>query len=134
MPIDKPYEEMRSTVMTAVSKHFRPEFINRIDETVVFHSLSNKDIEHIAQIQLDILCRRLEEKGYQLHVSQEVLSLVCEAGFDPVYGARPLKRSVQHNLENPLAQQLLKGALLPGIIKAELQEGLIHFISEPENQ
>ncbi len=108
------YEEMKQAVMGVVSQNFRPEFLNRIDETVVFHSLAREHIKHIAGIQIDNLHRRLADRDYSLELSDEALDLIAEAGFDPVYGARPLKRTIQTEIENPLAQQILQGKLLPG--------------------
>ncbi|USD38225.1 MULTISPECIES: ATP-dependent chaperone ClpB [Ferrimonas] len=108
------YEGMKHAVMDVLSQTFRPEFLNRIDETVVFHPLAQEHIKAIARIQLQLLTRRLAEKEYQLEISEEALGLIAEAGFDPVYGARPLKRSIQQRLENPLAQAILSGRLLPG--------------------
>lgn len=107
------YEEMKALVMGVVGQHFRPEFINRIDDTVVFHPLGHAQIKAIAEIQLASLTKRLSEKGYQLVLSLAALDKLADAGFDPVYGARPLKRAIQHEIENPLAQKLLSGAILP---------------------
>jgi ATP-dependent Clp protease ATP-binding subunit ClpB len=101
------YEEIKDIIMGVLTQHFRPEFINRIDETVVFHPLDTVQIKSIAGIQLQGLKARLEEKGYKLRVSEAALDKLSEAGFDPVFGARPLKRAIQKQLENPLAQALL---------------------------
>ncbi|MGG5414826.1 ATP-dependent chaperone ClpB [Edwardsiella tarda] len=108
------YGEMKELVMSVVTHHFRPEFINRIDETVVFHPLGQENIKAIARIQLQRLYQRLEEKGYSVTMSETALDQLSQAGFDPVYGARPLKRAIQQEIENPLAQQILSGKLLPG--------------------
>jgi len=110
----KSYPEMKNTVLEAITNHFRPEFINRIDEVVVFHPLGRKHISAIAQVQLQRLYQRLEERGYSMTLSEEALALLGESGFDPVYGARPLKRAIQQQIENPLAQQMLAGKLIPG--------------------
>jgi ATP-dependent Clp protease ATP-binding subunit ClpB len=134
MPIDKPYNEMRDAVMAVAGRHFRPEFINRIDDIVVFHSLTGKELQKIAGLQLAILQNRLEDKGYKLEVSKEALALVCEAGFDPVYGARPLKRAIQQYFENPLAQALLAGTLLPGTINTQVENGAILFNNSTNTQ
>lgn len=107
------YGEMKELVMSVVTHHFRPEFINRIDETVVFHPLGQENIKAIARIQLQRLYQRLEEKGYSVTMSEAALDQLSQAGFDPVYGARPLKRAIQQEIENPLAQQILSGKLLP---------------------
>ncbi len=120
------YADMKTLVMTEVSQHFRPEFINRIDEVVVFHPLGAEHIASIARIQLQRLYQRLEERGFELHISDEALKLLGETGFDPVYGARPLKRAIQQEIENPLAQQILSGKLLPGkTIEMDVQDGVI---------
>ena len=108
------YSHMKDLVLNVVSQNFRPEFINRIDEVVVFHPLGQKHIASIAQIQLQRLYKRLEERGYQVEMSDEALQLLGENGYDPVYGARPLKRAIQQQIENPLAQQILSGELIPG--------------------
>ena len=107
------YDEMKRLVMGVVSQHFRPEFINRIDETVVFHPLDKENIRAIATIQLQRLVKRMESHGYQITFSDSALDFIGEAGYDPVYGARPLKRAIQQEIENPLAQQILSGSLLP---------------------
>ena len=112
--VDLTYSEMKSLVMTVVTQHFRPEFINRIDETVVFHPLGRENIKAIAKIQLQRVEKRLAEHGYTVSVSDAALGHLAEVGFDPIYGARPLKRAIQHEIENPLAQQILSGALIPG--------------------
>ena len=103
------YDSMKSAVMEIVGSHFRPEFINRIDEVVVFHPLNREQTRAIARIQLDGLRARLSELDIGLSVDDEALDKLAEAGFDPVYGARPLKRAIQASLENPLAQAILAG-------------------------
>ncbi|HIP53666.1 MAG TPA: AAA family ATPase, partial [Chromatiales bacterium] len=108
------YEAMKTAVMEVVGQHFRPEFINRVDETVVFHPLGREQIRKITGIQIGYLRQRLQERDMGLDVSEAALDLLGEAGFDPVYGARPLKRAIQHQLENPLAQQILAGKFVPG--------------------
>ncbi|MCG5499428.1 ATP-dependent chaperone ClpB [Ectothiorhodospira lacustris] len=108
------YDEMKAAVMEVVGTHFRPEFINRVDEVVVFHPLGREQIRAITTIQLDYLRRRLAERDLQLTVSEAALDRLGEAGFDPVYGARPLKRAIQQQLENPLAQRILRGEYHPG--------------------
>ncbi|WP_127347460.1 ATP-dependent chaperone ClpB [Pseudidiomarina mangrovi] len=108
------YDEMKADVMAILQQHFRPEFLNRIDETVVFHPLAQSHIRNITRIQLQRLYQRLAERDYSLQLSDDALDHLAAAGFDPVYGARPLKRAIQQQLENPLAQQILSGKLLPG--------------------
>ncbi|MGR5132690.1 ATP-dependent chaperone ClpB [Vibrio alfacsensis] len=107
------YQGIKNEVMDVVSKHFRPEFLNRVDESVVFHPLGQDHIKSIASIQLERLAKRLEEKGYQFEVSEKALDLIAQVGFDPVYGARPLKRAIQQYVENPLAKSILAGQILP---------------------
>lgn len=107
------YEEMKASVMSVVGQHFRPEFINRVDDIVVFHPLGKDEIKSIAKIQLAALRARLVEKGYKLNLSGAAMDKLADAGFDPVYGARPLKRAIQVHIENPLAQKLLSGDLVP---------------------
>ena len=107
------YDEMKALVMSVVSQHFRPEFINRIDETVVFHPLNKDNIRAIAEIQLKRLINRMESRGYVLSFTDATLDFISEIGYDPIYGARPLKRAIQQEIENPLAQQILSGSLLP---------------------
>ncbi|EFU66819.1 ATP-dependent chaperone ClpB [Aggregatibacter segnis] len=110
---EESYDDMKTLVMSVVSQHFRPEFINRIDETVVFHPLNKDNIRAIAEIQLKRLINRMESRGYVLHFTDATLNFISEIGYDPIYGARPLKRAIQQEIENPLAQQILSGSLLP---------------------
>ena len=122
------YEAVKNAVMKVVGEHFRPEFINRIDETVVFHPLNHEQISAIAKIQIARLQKRLQEKDIKLEVSDDALAFLAKAGYDPVFGARPLKRSLQQNLENLLAQDLLKGEFAPGdTIKVSLQDNKVAF-------
>ena len=122
------YEKMKTAVMEIVSKHFRPEFINRIDDTVVFKPLQAEQIKQIAAIQIDRLKHRLREKDIQLNVNDGALLYLARAGFDPVYGARPLKRAIQQYLENPLAQALLQGDYGPGDkIEVGMKKDSLHF-------
>ncbi len=122
------YDVMKDAVMTVVGQHFRPEFINRVDESVVFHPLEQNQIRGIASIQLAGLQGRLRDRELTLELSDEVLDHLAEAGFDPVYGARPLKRAIQQLVENPLAQQILNGDYVPGAtVKADLVDGRIAF-------
>ncbi|UTT85507.1 ATP-dependent chaperone ClpB [Vibrio pelagius] len=107
------YQGIKNEVMEVVSKHFRPEFLNRVDESVVFHPLGQEHIKSIASIQLTHLSKRMEENGYELEVSDKALELIAQVGFDPVYGARPLKRAIQQSVENPLAKAILAGKVNP---------------------
>jgi len=108
------YDLMKDAVMESVTAHFRPEFINRVDDIVVFHALGQAEVRQIADIQVDILRKRLAAQDLKLEVSVAALDKVAESGFDPVYGARPLKRAIQTLLENPLAEKLLSGEFAPG--------------------
>ena len=108
------YESMKSAVMNVVGTHFRPEFINRVDEVVVFHPLARNQIRGIADIQISLLQARLADRELSLELDEDVMETICDAGFDPVYGARPLKRAIQQLLENPLAQEVLAGNYHPG--------------------
>ena len=117
------YDAMKAAVMGVVGSHFRPEFINRVDETVVFHPLAQAQIRGIASIQIENLRERLAERDLALRLSDDVLDHLAEAGFDPIFGARPLKRAIQQLLENPLAQQILQGDYAPGDTIEALVEG-----------
>ncbi|PQJ67783.1 ATP-dependent chaperone ClpB [Photobacterium angustum] len=120
------YEGIKALVMEVVGQHFRPEFINRVDETVVFHPLGKENIKNIASIQLERLKKRLAEKDFRLDVEDSALDMIAEAGFDPVYGARPLKRAIQQYIENPLAQDLLSGKFVPGkVITLSVKDDVI---------
>ena len=122
------YQRMKSAVMEIVQKHFRPEFVNRIDDIVVFHPLGTPQIRAIVDIQLGYLRARLLERDMGLELDDQARDLIGEAGFDPVYGARPLKRAIQQQIENPLAQRILKGEFVPGSrIKASVRDGALTF-------
>jgi ATP-dependent Clp protease ATP-binding subunit ClpB len=108
------YDRMKAAVLEIVGQHFRPEFINRIDDIVVFHPLAREHIRRIVEIQLGYLRRRLADRDIRIEVDAPALDRLGEAGFDPVYGARPLKRTLQQELENPLAQRILRGDFGPG--------------------
>ncbi|MDG2338925.1 MAG: ATP-dependent chaperone ClpB [Gammaproteobacteria bacterium] len=117
--IDKEvYESVKAAVMERVVKHFSPEFVNRIDETVVFHPLLKAQIRGIADIQIELLNRRLHDNDLGLTVTEVVLNKIAELGYDPLYGARPLKRTIQNRIENPLAQQMLQGSYVGGDVIA----------------
>jgi ATP-dependent Clp protease ATP-binding subunit ClpB len=123
------YAKMKSAVMEVVGQHFRPEFINRVDEVVVFHPLGREHIRSIVDIQVGYLRRRLAEREIDLALDDAARDLLGEAGFDPVYGARPLKRAIQHQLENPLAQAILRGDFGPGSrVQATARDGQIAFV------
>jgi len=110
--------------MEVVGEQFRPEFINRVDEIVVFHPLDREQIREIAGIQIRYLERRLADRDIGFEITDAALDLLGAAGFDPVYGARPLKRAIQHRLENPLAQKILPGEYKPGdTVKVDAVQG-----------
>jgi ATP-dependent Clp protease ATP-binding subunit ClpB len=111
---DNSYDEMKAMVMDVLAGHFRPEFLNRVDETVVFHPLGREEIRSIAEAQLQRLYARLEDRDMSIELSVEALDFIASAGFDPVFGARPLKRAIQQELENPLAQRILSGDFKAG--------------------
>lgn len=110
----KDYSALKSTLMDIIAQHFRPEFINRVDEVVVFHALTEKQIHSITSIQLERLRERLNERDLQLEVSAAAVNHIAKMGYDPVYGARPLKRTIQQELENPIAKDMLEEKFLPG--------------------
>jgi ATP-dependent Clp protease ATP-binding subunit ClpB len=119
---------VKLAVMAEVRTHFRPEFINRVDEIVVFHALDAKNIGAIAKIQLRILEQRLAKLEIRLQISEAGLQKIAEAGFDPVYGARPLKRAIQQEIENPLSKQILAGKFGPkDVVHVEVQNGQLAF-------
>jgi len=127
------YERMKGAVMEVVGTHFRPEFINRIDEAVVFHPLGREQIRAITTIQIGYLRKRLAERELGLKLSEAVLDKLGEAGFDPVYGARPLKRAIQQQLENPLAQEILAGHFHPGqVVEISLEGDGLQFTAGSE--
>ena len=122
------YEEMKSSVMEVVSQHFRPEFVNRIDDVVVFHPLGREHIRKIVDIQLGYLHHRLAERDMTIVLTDAARDRLAEAGFDPVYGARPLKRAIQQQVENPLAQEILQGRFKPGdTIEVGVDEDHLEF-------
>ena len=122
------YAAMKAAVMEIVGMQFRPEFINRIDEAVVFHPLGHGQIQAITKIQIKYLQERLQEKEIGLEISVAALDILGEAGFDPVYGARPLKRAIQNKLENPLAQEILAGNFVAGdTIKVDIEQDQLVF-------
>jgi len=125
------YARMKAAVMEVVQTNFRPEFINRIDDIVVFHPLGEEQIRRIVDIQLEYLRRRLLEREIEFRLDDKARALLAEAGYDPVYGARPLKRAIQQKIENPLAQRILQGEFGPGDrIIATVRDGVIGFGKE----
>lgn len=128
LSLETDYQKMKQVIMKDVEQFFRPEIINRIDEIVIFHTLTQDNIKHIAEIQLAYLSHRLESNGLRLHYGDEVLNYLAQAGFDPVYGARPLKRVIQTRLENPLASAIISGKYLPdSTIYMKVNDGVLSF-------
>lgn len=122
------YDAMKALVMDEVGTHFRPEFINRVDEVVVFHPLEANQIRGIAKVQIELLDKRLRQQDIALELDESAMTLLANVGYDPVYGARPLKRAIQRMIENPLAQQLLQGSFGPGdTICTGVEEGSLVF-------
>ncbi len=125
---EEQYDKMKSAVMEVVSTHFRPEFINRVDDVVVFHPLSREHIRLIVDIQLGYLHDRLADRDMRITLSEAARDKLAEAGFDPVYGARPLKRAIQQQVENPLAQEILQGKFKPGdVIEVGVTDDRLDF-------
>jgi len=123
------YTQMKASVMGVVQAHFRPEFINRLDDIVVFHPLDKAQIKSIARIQLRGLEKRLAERGIGIELTDKAFELLGNVGFDPVYGARPLKRAIQQQLENPLAQDILSGRFGNGdVVKVDAEGGRLVFV------
>jgi ATP-dependent Clp protease ATP-binding subunit ClpB len=108
------YDRMKSALMEVLTQHFRPEFLNRVDDVVVFHPLGREQLRAIVDIQLGYLRKRLRERDIELELSDTAIQRLAVAGYDPVYGARPLKRAIQQQIENPLAQEILSGKFGPG--------------------
>jgi ATP-dependent Clp protease ATP-binding subunit ClpB len=134
MSNDTDHENMKGTVLEVVAQHFRPEFINRIDDLVVFHALQQNQIRAIVEIQIKRLASRLAEQDLQIDVSEAALDILGEAGFDPVYGARPLKRAIQVQLETPLSRAILSGDFNPGdLIAVDCQDEKLTFRKELAN-
>ncbi|HJQ22641.1 MAG TPA: ATP-dependent chaperone ClpB [Blastocatellia bacterium] len=126
------YEQMKDSVLDALRHHFRPEFLNRVDEIIVFHALTRADLKKIIDIQLERLRGRLSERRIKLKLTDRAKEYLAEAGFDPVYGARPLKRAIQREIETPLSRAILKGeAKDNSVVIADLENGEIKFQSKP---
>jgi ATP-dependent Clp protease ATP-binding subunit ClpB len=128
----EPYEQMKTRVLDSLQHHFRPEFLNRVDEIIVFHSLTEEDLKKIVDIQLDRLRTRLAERRITLELTDEAKSHLATAGYDPVYGARPLKRAIQREIETPLSRLILKGEVTDNtVLRAEVSNGAITFSQGP---
>jgi ATP-dependent Clp protease ATP-binding subunit ClpB len=129
------YSAIREAVMAVVGQHFRPEFINRIDEAVVFHPLGSQQIRAIARIQSERVVKRLAERGIKIEFTDAALDQLAQAGYDPVYGARPLKRAIQSLIENPLARDILDGKFAAGdVVKVDAKDGQIVFARSAAKQ
>jgi ATP-dependent Clp protease ATP-binding subunit ClpB len=129
---DSCYPEMKERVMTALREHFKPEFLNRIDETVVFHALTAAELKQIVTIQLSILNRRLLDRKIVLEPTDAATDWLARTGYDPIYGARPLKRLIQKDIENPLALRLLQGEFIDGdTIAVDVHDDSLVFNKEP---
>ena len=125
---EEEHDEVERRVMQAVREHFRPELLNRIDEVVIFHGLTKDDLKRVVQLQIQALRRMLAERELGLELSDEALAALVEEGYDPHFGARPLKRTIQRRLQNPLALKLLEGAFKPGqTVRVEFEKGAFHF-------
>ena len=119
---------MKAAVMETVGRHFRPEFVNRIDDIVVFHPLGREQLRHIAALQVQYLRERLQARDLDLELTPKALDRIAEVGFDPVFGARPLRRAVQQQIENPLAQEILAGKFGPrDVIVVDVVQDTLSF-------
>ena len=135
--VGKDHQLVKEAVWEELKQHFRPELLNRIDETVVFHSLDAQHIAAIAGIQLKGLQARLAALDLQLDVSEAAMAELAKVGFDPVFGARPLKRAVQQRIENPLSKLILQGAFPPNTtisvsVNPAIDPGVFHFAAQPD--
>lgn len=128
------YEQMRERIMKEVKNLFRPEFLNRVDEIIVFHPLEEADIRKIAGLMVAQVQRRLQEQGIELHMPDEAVAYLAKAGFDPQYGARPLRRAIQRTVEDALSEEILAGRVhLGDTVSASLQDGKLVFrTAQPE--
>ncbi len=125
---EKSYQTMKHKVLEALRNHFRPEFLNRVDEIMVFRALTEAQLEAIVEIQVNRLRERLQEKGISLEMNKQVQRHLAQVGYDPVYGARPLKRTIQRELETPIAKEMLRGTILEGDhVVAEMKGDRIGF-------
>ncbi len=127
---DSQYVEMRDRALAALRNHFRPEFLNRIDDIIIFHSLTREELREIVKLQVERLKRRLSERKIQLSLSEDALDIVVSAGYDPTYGARPLKRAIQRELENQLAKAILRGDFNDGDQVLVTSDGDGHLVFE----
>src|SRR5262249_31888229 len=129
------YERMKGAVLEEMRQHFRPEFLNRVDDIIVFHALSEEHLKEIVEIQLDRLRQRLAERHISLDLTDAARTHLVRAGFDPNYGARPLKRAIQREIETPLGRRILKGEVRDGqtaLVDFDRESGELKFIAQPE--
>jgi ATP-dependent Clp protease ATP-binding subunit ClpB len=132
---DSKYDLMRNKVMEGLRGHFRPEFLNRVDDIILFHTLNRSEMRHIIRIQLRRVENLLKEQKISLEISQDACNHLVEAGYDPIYGARPLKRSIQREVENPLATKLLENTFISGdTILIDMGEAGLTFKKKPHNK
>ena len=120
--------EMRRKVTDAMQRHFRPEFLNRLDESIIFHSLKQEELRQIVELQVQRLAKRLEDKKLSLQLNADALDWLAGVGYDPVYGARPLKRAIQRELETPIAKGILGGEFTGGhTVAVDVEAGKLRF-------
>jgi ATP-dependent Clp protease ATP-binding subunit ClpB len=133
---EESYERMSQRVLEALRQHFRPEFLNRVDDTLVFHALSQEELAQIVDIQVTWLQQRLEDRRIELEFSDEAKKLLAERGYDPVYGARPLKRVIQKMVETPLAKKIMAGEVPDGsrLRLSTDEQGVVFEVSAPEER
>ena len=131
--VDKNYESMKNRIMDEMKRTFRPEFINRVDETIVFHQLTKEEILQIVELMLDRVRQQVNTQGMELEVTQAVKEQLASEGFDPQFGARPLRRAVQRLIEDPLSEEVLLGRFSVGdTIRVEIEDGKVFFTKEPD--
>jgi ATP-dependent Clp protease ATP-binding subunit ClpC len=131
------YRQMKDKVLEELKKTFRPEFLNRIDEVIVFHALTREQLKEIVEMMVKPVLKQLAERGINLELAPDVKDLLAKEGFDPTFGARPLRRSIQRLIENPLSEELLKGTITPNSnVRAEIIDDQISFrtIAQPNER
>ena len=131
---EKGYQEMRVKVLDALHHNFRPEFLNRVDEIVVFHSLTKNELEKIVEIQIERLKERLKDRRIELEITESAKKHLADVGYNPVYGARPLKRAIQNEIETPLSRLIVKGEVMDSAkVVVDFRNGAIVFESGPHS-
>ena len=122
------FEKGKKRLMEEAKKHFKPEFINRVDEVIVFRKLNRKDLREIVKLEVDKVTQRLIEKGFHLEINNKILDFLIDVGYKPEYGARPLRRAIERHIEDPLSEEILKGIISSGAkIKAEVDNKKLIF-------